>query len=203
MNLSQTRKFCTLAHGSQRYGSTSVDDGGMDGYHPYSYHLRQVEQLAIFYGFGHDKSIRKACWGHDVLEDTKTTNADLLRAGFTAYEVAVIDAVTDGIAPTRHERKLEAYRKINLTPDAVIVKLCDRIGNVTHALQAAEDRKCNSYVNEQPGFEAAINSSLKDAVRVPSIWSRLHYLFSAEGHAHLYKTMHCCSNVKHHHRHVA
>ncbi len=196
MNLKQARIFCTKAHGSQGYGSTSVDDGGMDGFHPYSYHLRQVEQFAIAFGFGNDFSIRKAAWGHDVLEDTKTTKPDLLRAGFSLYEVALIDAVTDGIAPTRHERKLEAYRKINLTPNAVIVKLCDRIANVSHALKAGEDRKYNLYVEEQTLFEASLKNCLADDVRVKAMWRYLHFLFSDKAKAKYHRTAHCCANAK-------
>lgn len=189
MNLQEVRRWCAAAHGNQGYGNTSVDDGGMDGYHPYSFHLRKTEQVALRFGF-RDISIRKACWGHDVLEDTGKTIGDLLAAGFTPYEVALIWAVTDGDGATRHERKLEAYRKIRQTPGAVIVKLCDRIANLEHAIQAGSERKFKLYKREMREFEAKLRD--RSDTRVAAMWEHLNWLFTAEAHSRLWGTLRCC-----------
>lgn len=189
MNLQECRKWCAAAHGQQGYGNTSVDDGGMDGYHPYSFHLRQVEQVALRFGF-RDVSIRKACWGHDVLEDTGKTVADLLDAGFTAYEVALIHAVTDGKGATRKERKREAYRKIRLTPGAVVVKLCDRIANVEHALSTGSERKYELYTREMSEFRKKLYDPADASVA--AMWQHLEWLFSAQARSLLFGTLHCC-----------
>jgi hypothetical protein len=194
MNLKQTRIWCAAAHGTQGYGSTIKDDGGMDGAHPYGFHLRKVEEVALRFGF-RDISIRKACWGHDVLEDTDKTISDLLAAGFTPYEVALIFAVTDGKGKTRHVRKLKAYRKIKKTPGSVIVKLCDRIANVEHSVLAGYDRKYKLYKREMKGFESHLRDR-SDSAAEP-MWQYLSWLFSEEAKTKMWGTLICCRDPRH------
>lgn len=194
MNLRQTRKWCAAAHGNQGYGNTSIDDGGMDGYHPYSFHLCQCELVALRFGI-RSISIRKAIWGHDVVEDTGKTICELLEAGFTPYEAGMVDAVSDGKGETRHERKLGAYRKIRRTPDAVIVKLCDRIGNVEHAIQAGSKRKYKLYKRELRGFVAALRNRCPLTgyqTEVNAMWEHLIWLFTEEAKSKLWGTLKCC-----------
>jgi (p)ppGpp synthase/HD superfamily hydrolase len=193
MNLQQTRKWCAAAHGNQGYGNTSVDDGGMDGYHPYSFHLRKTEQVALRFGF-RSSSIRKACWGHDVVEDAGKTLVDLLNAGFTPYDVALIWAVTDGEAETRHQRKLMAYRKILQTPGSIIVKLCDRIANVEHAVVAGSSRKYELYKREMVEFEAILRD--RSDKTVEPMWNYLAWLFTDEAKTQLWRTVKCCHDHK-------
>jgi (p)ppGpp synthase/HD superfamily hydrolase len=198
MNLKEARNWCAAAHGNQGYGNTSVDDGGMDGFHPYKFHLRKTEEVALRFGF-RDSSIRKACWGHDVIEDRGKTCADLLYAGFAPYEVALIWAVTDGKGKTRRERKHTAYRKIRRTPGAIIVKLCDRIANVEHAVQAGSERKYELYKREMVEFEQYLRD--RDDLTVAPMWEHLEWLFTEDAKTKLWATVKCCRD--HHAYHPA
>ncbi|GEM_PF-519814 len=196
MNLKNTRKWCAAAHGTQGYGNTATDDGGMDGFHPYRFHLDKTEQVAVRFGFRKAYGIRKGCQMHDVFEDTKKTRQDALAAGFDPYEIGLAWACTDGHADNRHERKLEAYRKIRLTPDAVIVKLCDRIANLEHAILVGYTRKVNLYLDEMEEFERHLKgapvSNPEYQPKVDALWARLHWLFSEEARNKLWGTRHCC-----------
>ncbi len=196
MNLRETRKWCATAHRNQRYGGTQTDDGGMDGSHPYPVHLREVEAVAIRFGFRKCYSIRKACWAHDVIEDTGKTRLDLLTAGFSSYEVSLVWAVTDGKGRTRHQRKLVSHRKIRRTPDAIIVKLCDRIANVEHSMQSGYLRKYEMYKQEHAEFQQHLRD--RNDARVTAMWEHLDWLFSDEGKRRIWGTRKCC-NVPHKH----
>src|SRR5215471_11565659 len=195
MNLKQARQWCAAAHGNQGYGNTRTDDGGMDGFHPYSFHLNQGEQLLLRFGI-RSISIRKAFWGHDVVEDTGKTICDLLNAGYTTYEAALVDAVTDGKGATRHERKLEAYRKIRNTPNAILLKLADRIVNFEHALRAGSKRKYDLYKGEMSGFVAGLcNRSPVTRgfeANVEAMWKYLLWVASDEARAQHWGTLQCC-----------
>ncbi len=188
------KRFCAAAHGDQQYGNTATDDGGMDGYHPYAIHLAETAAVAKRFGI-RNRAIIAACWGHDLLEDTPTTDEDLLRAGFNYYEVALIWACTDGQASTRHERKQQAYRNIRGVPGAVIVKLCDRIANVEHATRSAYERKYDLYAAEQPDFEAALRDLEDGNETVRLLWNHLNWLFTAEAREAMWATTACCGNV--------
>ncbi len=176
------------------YGNTATDDGGMDGFHPYEMHLAETAAVAQRFGVL-NPSILAACWGHDVLEDTDKTIEDLLRAGFDPYEVALIWACTDGDAPTRSERKLEAYRKIRRVPGAVVVKLCDRIANVEHALCSANERKYKVYAAEMAEFDWSLNDIPSADPTIWRLWAHLRWLFTEEARQALWGTRACCGNA--------
>ncbi len=175
MNLQQAREFCAKAHGAQTYGS-----------YPYSFHLAMVERVATSFGFANDTSILKAIWGHDVLEDTATTKEDLLAAGFSSYEVALIVAVTDGQEDTRQAKKLTVYGKICQQPDSIIIKLCDRIANLTMNMVEGNLKKYYRYRAEQADFENRCKSCLANDTRIRAMWRKVEYLLSDSGLNKLY-----------------
>ena len=161
MNLQQTRQWCARAHGDQKYGQ-----------HRYSYHLEGVEAVALRFGFREPK-IRKACWAHDVLEDTSFTAEDMLAAGFEPEVVEIALAVTDEPGADRHERKLKTYPKIKRTPGAVLVKLFDRIFNAEESLKN-NPGKLDTYRLEHAEFE----EYLRDPSDVTAVilWEHLQCL---------------------------
>ncbi|MBS2004134.1 MAG: hypothetical protein JST44_21695 [Cyanobacteria bacterium SZAS LIN-5] len=194
MNLQAKQEYCANAHGDQKYGNTATDDGGMDGYHPYSVHLAETAAVARRFGV-RNLAILTACWGHDMLEDTDKTIEDLLKAGFNPYEVALIWACTDGDADTRAERKFQAYRKIRMVYGAVIVKLCDRIANVEHAAVSGYQRKYELYRDEMPEFEWSLRDLQTEDETVRHLWKHLNWLFSVEARDKLWATRKCCGNA--------
>ena len=114
-----------------------------DKYLPYEFHLRMVVQVAEkFIGLiGPDtdgkvnfrNSVKKACWGHDLIEDCRVSYNDVKTQ--LGEEVAdIIYAVTNEKGKTRKERANDKYYEgIRETPGAVFVKLCDRIANVQYS----------------------------------------------------------------------
>jgi len=90
-----------------------------------------------------------AGWLHDVLEDTATSKAELVR-NFGEEVADIVYRVTDEPGADRTERKRKTYQKIRDHLDATTVKLCDRIANVEASSDVPE--KLNMYRNEYREF---------------------------------------------------
>lgn len=120
-----------------------------DKYLPYEFHLRMV--VEVFRKFQNvlllsypeiptkemaDKileNVELACWGHDLIEDTRVTYNDV--AENTNLVVAdLVYALTNEKGRNRKERANEAYYAgIRNVRHGVFVKLCDRIANVQYS----------------------------------------------------------------------
>jgi (p)ppGpp synthase/HD superfamily hydrolase len=135
--LKRARDFAIKYHGDQMYGTR-----------PYIEHLSQVYMTALCYGIK-SEDILAACFLHDVLEDTECTE-ELLTEEFGLVIADLVKAVTDPEAPTRKERKKLLYEKLAGNVDAITVKLCDRLANVTAA------GKIDMYRKEHPEFKEAL-----------------------------------------------
>lgn len=126
-------KAATLAiqaHGDQKYGN-----------HPYSYHLKKVYNNAV--QFGGTVVSKLAAILHDTLEDTQLPKQELEKA-FGPKVAHVVDLLTN------RPSKEETYKRIRTDPEAVFVKLCDRLANVT------EGQKNDKYRNEQHLFKSIL-----------------------------------------------
>lgn len=139
-----------------------------DKYLPYEFHLRMVAQVAEqFIGLikrpidqrsGGDinnvnlrNSIRKACWGHDLIEDCRVSYNDV-KSQLGEQAADIIYAVTNEKGKTRQERANDKYYEgIRNTPGAVFVKLCDRIANVQYA-KMTKSRMFDVYQKELDEF---------------------------------------------------
>jgi (p)ppGpp synthase/HD superfamily hydrolase len=133
-----------------------------DNYLPYEFHLRMVVQVFNEFKnllpgmlFTHEEEVHRgswetyddtlkvvelACWGHDLLEDTRVSYNDIKNRldMYGNYNVPyisdIIYAVTNEKGKTRKERANDKYYEgIRNTPGAVFVKLCDRIANVRYS----------------------------------------------------------------------
>ena len=99
--------LCTNAHHGQ------FDKGGR----PYILHpLRVMSFLKT-----DDEELQCMALGHDVIEDTKTTYADLREAGISERVIEGIRALTKVPGETYAEYK----ERVFANPDAMQVKLCD------------------------------------------------------------------------------
>ena len=145
---------------------------------PYFYHLDQTarvgQRFSCSYPFLMEEDIQLACYGHDILEDTKTTAQDLQTAGFSERTIDIIKRVTDEPGANRKERKAATYPKIKGNIEATAVKLCDRIANVEYALQNKNYGHINMYAREEAEFEfqCEIPGQLDD------MWGYLKQLFT-------------------------
>ena len=115
-------------HEGQRYGAN-----------PYSYHLAETAKALRDIGGSSCVHLTSACYLHDILEDTKCTVKNLREMSMSDRIIDIVQAVTDEPGENRKERKNKTYPKIAANQDAVIVKLCDRIANVTFSIKESVD----------------------------------------------------------------
>lgn len=186
LTLQAACQFCFHAHGDQRYGNDSCEPS-LCRTHPFAYHLRMMQAIAKRHGIM-DRSLRIGLFGHDLLEDTKVTIEELFKAGFSSYEVSLIDACTDGEGETRDEKKAVAYAKIRQVRHADTVKVIDRIANAFHTLTCGSSRYL-MYKEEQAGFRKAIFDRQNKLAQ--PLWAELEWLFSREAQRQLRFTHRC------------
>jgi (p)ppGpp synthase/HD superfamily hydrolase len=143
---------------------------------PYSFHLKMV--VNVFEDFKHllpkdlyieydsrdepkditHKVIYFACWGHDLIEDTRVSYNDVKTrldgSGYVNAPIAdIIYALTNEKGKNRKERANDKYYEgIRSTPGAVFVKLCDRIANVQYS-KMTKSSMFKKYSEENPHFE--------------------------------------------------
>jgi (p)ppGpp synthase/HD superfamily hydrolase len=123
-------KFAIKAHGNQRYGGK-----------PYSYHLEKVYKNAVKHGGSETQQI--AAWLHDTIEDTSVTSSDISKE-FGSSVARLVDLVSN------LSSKETTFKRIRTSKDAVFVKLCDRLANVT------EGAKNDKYRKEHPLFKSIL-----------------------------------------------
>lgn len=151
--------FAVLAHGDQRYGDL-----------PYGVHLQAVIGVLKRFGINSQK-IMDAAWLHDVLEDTDTSYS-AIEARFGASVADLVFAVTNEAGRNRVERHARTYPKIRaFGPEAVILKLADRIANIEHSINN-NSRHLGMYRKEANGFRDV----LFVAGEVDAMWDHLHRL---------------------------
>ena len=148
----RARAFAIAAHGDQRYGSD-----------PYVVHLTAVRQ--VLRDFGYDRDLALAAWLHDTVEDAEVT-VEQLEHEFGPRVAALVWAVT-GVGQSRKERSASAYAKMRALPDAVTLKLADRIAN-SEASARNSPRLLAMYREELAGFTEALGE-YGDA----AMWERL------------------------------
>lgn len=162
-----------------------------DKYLPYQFHLQMVVQA--FEDFKHllpkdlitteeeeyqniwvikditNHTIRMACWGHDLIEDTRTSYNDIQnRLG--VFVADIIYAVSNEKGKTRKERANDKYYEgIRNTKGAVFVKLCDRIANVQYS-KMTKSSMFKKYKEETPEFISRLGFNLELGNGVPSNW---------------------------------
>lgn len=163
-----------LAHGihdgvNQKYDKT----------HPYWYHLDMVADLVARHGAevcacSEDAApLMFGAYFHDSIEDARLTYNDVLALarGFFDEEHAVMAteiayALTNEKGRTRAERANDRYYLgIRTTPYAPMVKLADRLANMTYSHLCAgptNDVMRGVYARELPHFLSAIASESAD-----------------------------------------
>lgn len=122
---------------------------------PYDFHLSMVYNFALKYSYlvpvEQRNNFLAAAWTHDVIEDCRQTYNDVLKA--TNKEVADLTyALTNEKGKNRKERANgKYYKEIKNTPNAVLLKVCDRLANFTYSIES-ESRMAKLYANETPDF---------------------------------------------------
>lgn len=138
MTLTEWRDWCINQHDvecNQKYDTRL----------PYSMHLRYV--VAQFHRFKHllpniwedyilniYEAAEMGCWGHDVIEDARTTYNDVKdKVGKAVADI--IFGCTEDTGRTREERHSDIYyMRCAANRLSTFVKLCDIIANVTYSI---------------------------------------------------------------------
>jgi len=122
---------------------------------PYSVHLQKVSEIAHQYKHlvpSIDYSVvASAAWCHDVIEDTRQTYNDVKEE--LGIEVAeIVYALTNEKGRNRKARANDKYYEgIRDVPNAVYVKLCDRMANIEYSAETGS-RMLDLYRKEHEEF---------------------------------------------------
>lgn len=144
-------------------------------YHPYGYHLDMVVDAVRRYGaeaLEKEEDVLPVLFGayyHDSIEDARVTYNDVkkMASQYMSEEQAttateIVYALTNEKGRSRAERANDKYYQgIRETPYAPLVKLADRLANITYSCghnDALNARMRDVYRRELPHFLAAIAS---------------------------------------------
>lgn len=168
MDVERGAKWCVQRHKDTNHF--------YDTYLPYEFHLKMV--VNVFHDFKHllepnmfiiwenrditMETIELAYWGHDLIEDTRTSYNDCIEnLGIFHRNSDVADiifAVTNETGRTRAERANSTYYgKIMATKGATFVKLCDRIANVQYS-KMTKSSMFKKYEKENGHFLNSFNA---------------------------------------------
>ena len=127
--------------------------GQLYGPLPYTHHLQDVEKVLAEFGETRTE-MRVASWGHDLIEDTDVKARDIEEA-FGEEVARLVSAVTSEPGINRKTRNALTYPKIREAgPDAIRLKLADRIANVRFGLNTGKGAKM--YAKEHEDFRRAL-----------------------------------------------
>src|ERR1051325_3694036 len=162
----KAKQFALRAHHGQKYGE-----------HDYSYHLEQVVNIAEKTELS--ERVVAACWLHDTMEDCGTT-FDQVENEFGKEVADMVLCVTDEPGKNRKERKLKTYPKIAANENALCVKLCDRIANLSQTISDRNTGLVQMYLEEHPDFRAHLFSA-NHSGKTLALWASLDSLIEAAG----------------------
>jgi (p)ppGpp synthase/HD superfamily hydrolase len=156
VDFKDAKKIAEKMHEKQKYGK-----------HPYSYHLNAVAQALKRFGYdpegkGSDEHIMlswdlvTAAWLHDIVEDTPLSQTEISRR-FNSRVSGLVHAVTNPSGGNRAWRASQVYPKIKYTPNALTLKLADRIANLEESRKTGS-RLINMYRKEWKSFEEKYKS---------------------------------------------
>lgn len=141
------RFYAAMKHGTQMYAAG----------HSYTYHLKCVELVLRRFG-ANDLSMLEAAWLHDVIEDTRGKPGQVKRKDiaemFGERTADLVAAVTNDATPDHVARMARTYPRIRTCPGAVMLKLADRIANVSEGRDP--DGK---YAAEHEDFYRALHTA--------------------------------------------
>jgi len=136
-NISRCAAFASLAHkGQTRYMNRNGDNPGRI---PYIVHPARVATLVAYYGGSHLAVM--ASWLHDVLEDCPEFRGSVFRSFVDSLKlpgkeprilIVYVGALTkDDSIKNRMERLNEQLDAVEDLNETVLIKICDRIDNLT------------------------------------------------------------------------
>lgn len=118
---------------------------------PYITHPEQVVEILSKYK-GRSKnisSLKAAAYLHDTLEDDKNTTTDRLKSLFGELVTSLVEELTSDKKKQKEMGKDEylAHKMISMSNYGLVLKLCDRISNISD-LNKADEKFKNKYKKE-------------------------------------------------------
>ena len=146
-------EFSALKHQNQKR---------KDGKTPYVIHPISVAVILSEVGGIDDEEILSAALLHDTIEDTDTT-ADEIDKEFGSKIMSIVKELTDSKELSYSERKqFQIDHAPNLSKEATLVKIADKISNVSDLIDEKpanwNDSRCKEYID---WAEAVINNCHK------------------------------------------
>ena len=151
----EARMVAVKAHSNQSY----------DEIFPYEKHLDDV--VDVLKKFGYSGKYIVAGYLHDSVEDDGISYNDI-KKHFGIDVAEMVFCVTDELGRNRKEKKEKTLPKTMSNPDAIILKLADRIANIEHG------GKIDMYRKEQIDFKGTLYLSTPLEARV--MWDYLDNL---------------------------
>lgn len=133
----EARMVAVKAHSNQSY----------DEIFPYEKHLDDVVDILKSFGFSGKYIV--AGYLHDTMEDNGLS-FNKIRKHFGVEVAEMVYCLTDEFGRDRKEKKTKTLPKTAANPDAIIVKLADRIANIEHG------GKVDMYSKEYNEFKGAL-----------------------------------------------
>jgi (p)ppGpp synthase/HD superfamily hydrolase len=133
----EARMVAVKAHSNQSY----------DEIFPYEKHLDDVVEVLEKFGFSGKFIV--AGYLHDSIEDDGISYNDI-KKHFGVDVAEMVYCVTDELGRNRKEKKEKTLPKTASNPDAIILKLADRIANIQHG------GKIDMYLKEYNEFKGAL-----------------------------------------------
>ena len=133
----EARMVGVKAHSNQSY----------DEIFPYEKHLDDVVDVLKRFGFSGKYIV--AGYLHDAIEDDGISYNDINRH-FNTEVAEMVYCVTDEVGRNRREKKEKTLPKTASNPDAIILKLADRIANIEHG------GKIDMYAKEYQEFKGVL-----------------------------------------------
>ena len=151
----EARMVAVKAHSNQSY----------DEIFPYEKHIDDVVDILEKFGYSGKHKVGGIL--HDILEDTGVSYNDIKKS-FGIDIAEIVYCVTDELGRNRKERKTKTLPKIASNPDAIIVKLADRIANIEHG------GLIDLYAKEYGDFKGALY--LNTPIDAKPMWEYLDKL---------------------------
>jgi len=151
----EARMAAVKAHSNQTYADIF----------PYEKHLDDV--VDVLKRFGYSGKFIVAGYLHDSMEDDAISYNDLKRH-FGVDVAEIVFCCTDELGRNRKEKKEKTLPKTASNPDAIIVKLADRIANIE------QGGKVGMYAEEYEEFKGALYLNTPKDAR--PMWEHLEKL---------------------------
>ena len=146
-------QFAALKHRDQKL---------KDGKTPYIIHPISVAMILAEIGGVDDPEILSAALLHDTIEDTDTSTQELDKEFGSRIRI-IVEELTDNNQLTISQRKqLQIDNAPHLSKDATLIKIADKISNVSDVINTPppkwDQKRCNEYVDRA---ETVINNCQK------------------------------------------